>query len=179
MKNELRIDVRERERRPVEFDLSFAPNAISLPGNWSLPGELRAEGMAELLDPSGSRTLRVKGRLEGRVAGECGRCLAQFSLPADQKFELYFYPADAIDRSEEVAVSADDLDYGFYEGTGILLSDVVGEQLQLWLPMRPLCREDCRGVCPECGADRNEAECSCADRKVDPRWEALQKLKRH
>ncbi|MBI1355925.1 MAG: DUF177 domain-containing protein [Acidobacteria bacterium] len=179
MKKDLRIDVRELEHRPVEFDLAFTSKELDLPDNWSLPGELRAEGSAELLDHSGSRTLRVKGRLEGQVAGECARCLTTFTQPADQNLDLYFYPADAIDRSEEVAVSADDLDYGFYEDNGILLSEVVGEQLQLWLPMRPLCREDCRGICPECGGNRNEKECSCEDRKVDPRWEALQQLKRN
>lgn len=177
MKNDLRIDVRELERRPVEFDASFAPSALHLPDTWSPVSELRAEGCAELLDHNGSRTIRVRGKLEGRVQGECGRCLKTFEFSADQPFDLYFYPIEVIEEGEEVAVSGDDLDYGFYEDGGLLLSEVVGEQLQLWLPMRPLCRDDCRGICAVCGANRNEEECSCADRKVDPRWEALQKLK--
>lgn len=178
MKNDLRIDVRELERRPVEFDLSFAPSALQLSDTWSPAGELRAEGRAELLDPSGARTIRVRGKLEGRVQGECGRCLTNFERSADQLFELYFYPIEMIAEGEETAVSEDDLDYGFYEDGAILLSEVVGEQLQLWLPMRPLCRDDCQGICAECGINRNEGECSCADRRIDPRWEALQNLKR-
>ena len=177
MKNDLRIDVRELERRPVEFDLSFAPSALQLPDNWNSVSELRAEGVAELLDQNGSRTIRVRGKLEGRIQGECGRCLTTFELPADQPFDLYFYPMEMIAVSEETAVSGDDLDYGFYEDGGVLLSEVVAEQLQLWLPMRPLCSDECRGICPQCGVNRNEEECSCADRRVDPRWEALRKLK--
>lgn len=179
MKNDLRIDVRELERRPVEFDLSFAPSALHLPDPWNPVSELRAEGRAELLDPNGSRTIRVRGQLEGRIEGECGRCLTTFELQADQPFDLYFYPIEMIAASEETAVSGDDLDYGFYEDGGVLLSEVVAEQLQLWLPMRPLCREDCRGICVQCGANRNEGECSCPDRPVDPRWESLEKLKRN
>lgn len=177
MKNDLRIDVRELERRPVDFDLSFAPNALPLPDTWSPVSELRAEGRAELLDHHGSRTIRVRGKLEGRIQGECGRCLTTFERSADQPFDLFFYPIEMIARSEEVAVSGDDLDYGFYEDGGLLLSDVVGEQMQLWLPMRPLCQDECRGICPDCGANRNENECSCAENREDPRWEALQKLK--
>lgn len=179
MKNDLRIDVRELERRPVEFDLSFAPSALQLPDPWTPVSELRVEGRAELFDQNGSRTIRVRGKIEGRIGGECGRCLTSFELQADQPFELYFYPIEMIAEGEETAVSGDDLDYGFYEDGGVLLSEVVAEQLQLWLPMRPLCREDCRGICAQCGINRNEGECSCSDRKIDPRWEALEKLKRN
>ncbi len=179
MKNDLRIDVRELERRPVDFDLSFAPSALQLPDDWIPVTELRADGRAELLGASGSRTIRVKGRLEGRVRGECGRCLKTFELSADQPFDLFFHPMEMMADSEEAAVSSDDLDYGFYEDGALLLSDVVAEQLQLWLPMRPLCLDDCRGICGECGADRNEGECSCAERRADPRWETLSKLKRN
>ncbi|MGH9617972.1 MAG: DUF177 domain-containing protein, partial [Acidobacteriaceae bacterium] len=62
---------------------------------------------------------------------------------------------------------------GYYEGDGLLLEDVLREQILLALPAKSLCREDCKGLCPECGRNRNTAPCDCAAASTDPRWNRL------
>lgn len=171
------IDVRELERRDLGFDATFDPETFPLPDNWTLREPLRAEGAAALLDKNGSKTIRVKGRIEGSVENECARCLKRFQAPASGDFELFFYPMALIARAEETPISRDDADIGFYEDEGLPLEDAVREQILLWLPMRGLCRDDCKGICPTCGVDWNEAECDCREDVVDSRWDALREWK--
>lgn len=171
------LDVHELERRRVEFDATFDPGDLSFPDNWRLAGTLRAEGGAELLDRKDSKTIRVTGRIEGRLENDCARCLEPITTEVNDKLDLYFYPMAEIAKSEEKAVSSDDVDIGFYEEPGLPLADVVVEQVSLWLPMRELCREDCKGLCPNCGANLNEERCNCKEEFADSRWDALRKLK--
>ena len=81
-----------------------------------------------------------------------------------------------IARNESVPIDRQDTDIGFYEGHGLELADVVREQVMLWLPMRGLCREDCKGICPTCGVNRNREKCDCVQSFVDSRWDALKGL---
>lgn len=125
-----------------------------------------------------------KVRLVGRVATvlevPCCRCLEPFRTSVDNAFDLLFLPASEAGAAEgdddrqldEAAVNA-----SFYEDEAIDLVEVVREQFYLALPMKPLCREDCRGLCPVCGTNRNEATCSCEQEWVDPRMDALRRLK--
>jgi uncharacterized protein len=66
---------------------------------------------------------------------------------------------------------------GFYEGDGLELNDVLREEILLALPMQRVCREDCKGICPVCGQNRNQNECRCHTETVDDRWAALKQLK--
>lgn len=172
------IEVVELERRKVHFDNRFAPGAIILAdSDWRQSGELHAEGVAELLDRSGSRTIRVRGRIEGGTDGSCARCLEPVSKTLRENFDLFYYPMAMIACSEEVRIERDDMDLGFYEGSGIELGDVIREQLLLWLPMQALCDENCPGICPRCGAKHGSADCRCEDNFVDPRWDVLRELR--
>lgn len=171
------LDVHELERRPIEFDATFDPGDLSFPDNWQLAEPLHAEGAAELLDRNDTRTIRVSGRIEGCLRNECARCLAPIRHEIDDKLDLYFYPMAEIAKSEEHAVSSDDVDIGFYEEPGLPLADAVLEQVSLWLPMRELCREDCKGLCARCGANLNEGPCDCKEEFADSRWDALRELK--
>ena len=74
-------------------------------------------------------------------------------------------------------VEEDDLSTSFYEDETIDLGQLIREQFYLSLPMKPLCRPDCRGLCPDCGTDLNAGACGCVERTVDPRWAALAALK--
>lgn len=174
---DLFIDVHELERHKLEFDARYDPGQIDLPDNWTSAEPLRIEGSAELLHREGVRTIRVRGKLEARLQNKCSRCLEPLSLALSGPVDLYFYPADTLEGGVETAISADEVDIGFYEGSGLRLSDAVQEQISLWLPMRSLCRDDCRGLCPVCGVNRNREECSCREEATDPRWEALRSLK--
>lgn len=171
------LDVHELERRRVEFDAAFDPGDLSFPDNWRLAETLRAEGAAELLDRKDSRTIRVTGLVEGRLENDCARCLEPIETEIKGKLDLFFYPMAEIARSEEHSVSSDDVDIGFYEEPGLPLADVVREQVSLWLPVRELCREDCKGLCPQCGANLNEERCDCHEDFADSRWDALRNLK--
>jgi uncharacterized protein len=126
-----------------------------------------------------------KVRLIGRVASElelpCSRCLEPFRVPVDTSFDLLFLPASA-----EVEASADDdgrqlgdddANTSFYEDEAIDLAQVIREQFYLALPMKPLCREDCLGLCPVCGINRNTGTCTCQTEWVDPRMDALRRLR--
>ena len=91
-------------------------------------------------------------------------------------FDLYYVPIQTIARSEEVEISKDELDIGFYEGHGMMLEDAVKEQVLLALPMKNICRPDCKGLCPECGQNWNLGKCSCRRPVDDLRWAPLEKL---
>ena len=81
------------------------------------------------------------------------------------------------DLVDEREIRGSESEIGFYEGPGIELIDVVREQILLWSPMHPVCREDCRGICPICGQDRNQNLCGCHQDKIDERWSALKNIR--
>ncbi len=87
--------------------------------------------------------------------------------------DLIFRPGGVDAESGEHAITEDETEIGYYEKSGLPLEDVVREQVLLTLPGRTLCREDCKGLCPHCGADRNATECTCDNTVADSRWSAL------
>jgi uncharacterized protein len=170
------IDVNLLERRKLRFDDAFPPGSLQFPDSWRQTGDLRASGNAELLDRGGSQTIRVWGHIRVQGEGLCARCLESIPTSFDADFELFYYPMGLIAREESVPINYDDTDVGFYEGNGLELEDVLKEQVLLWLPMRWICRDDCLGICPQCGENRNLGHCQCQTAFEDSRWDALRKL---
>ncbi|HEV8482968.1 MAG TPA: DUF177 domain-containing protein [Blastocatellia bacterium] len=119
--------------------------------------------------------VRLVGSLTAAVEIDCDRCLALVSMPVDKTFDLLYIPP--LKAEEEKELEDDDLSVAFYQRQVIDLDDLVREQIELTLPMGRLCREDCRGLCAECGTNLNEAECSCAANPADSPWGALGRLK--
>ena len=115
------------------------------------------------------------GSVNAAVRFECDRCLKPLSVPIEQSFDLFYVPP--LKAGDERELGADDLSTGFYQGDSIDLDDVVREQLELALPMARLCRDECEGLCPDCGANLNDAKCACEGNRVDLRWAALGELK--
>ena len=115
------------------------------------------------------------GEVSGRAEATCGRCLEAFPLQVDQEFSLVLTPATPL--SGEIELAPGDLTQSFYEGTEVDLTPLVYEQVMLALPTRPLCGEECRGLCPQCGSNRNTGQCACTVETGDPRWSALRNLK--
>jgi uncharacterized protein len=109
---------------------------------------------------------------------ECSRCLAPYAFSEDEPFTLLLYPSSKR-PSDEVELSPGDLDVLYYDDPVLPLSPIAEERIQMALPMKPLCRPDCRGLCPHCGKDLNSLDgpCACAPEKVDPRWDALKALR--
>lgn len=120
---------------------------------------------------------RQQFRLVGRVAGTlgltCSRCLDDFALDVDEPFDVLFLPASENAGAAEREIEADDLTTAYYHDQTIDLGQLVLEQFYLAVPMKPLCREDCRGLCPECGTNLNAGTCECAREWVEPRLEGL------
>jgi len=119
---------------------------------------------------------RVTGSLHTRLQLECGRCLETFEIPVDSVFELRYVPVAANTGEGERAVEEDDLATAFYKDETLDLGELMHEQFVLALPMKPLCSEGCRGLCPQCGTNLNKAACDCAPAWKDPRLAALQGL---
>jgi DUF177 domain-containing protein len=133
----------------------------------------RLESVALEVEPDGVDVF-VRGRLTATVPQTCGRCLEAFPAHLDAALDVRLVPKPS--GADSVELGADDLDVDFYDNDELDVTRVVENEATLALPMKPLCREDCRGLCPACGANRNVAPCTCDPRPPDPRLAALRDL---
>ena len=121
-----------------------------------------------------------KFRLVGTVVTElelaCSRCLDSFRLPVAAPFDLRYLPASEASSEGEREVDDEDLETSYYENDAIDVNELLREQFYLALPMKPLCREDCRGLCAQCGTNLNTGSCDCAPVWEDPRLAPLKQL---
>ena len=108
----------------------------------------------------------------------CSRCLEPFTLPVDGAFDLRYQPHSANTGEGEREIEEDDLTTAFYEDDQIDLRQLMREQFYLALPMKPLCRDLCQGLCPVCGTNLNRETCDCKRAWEDPRLAVLKTLKR-
>ena len=116
----------------------------------------------------------VLGRLTAEVSAECSRCLAPVEEPLDTEISEQFYPS--VDISTGTAIAAPLLEDGAFriDATNeVDVREAFRQNLITSLPMKPLCKPECAGICPDCGVNRNESECHCGGDKRDPRWAAL------
>jgi len=121
---------------------------------------------------------RLVGTVQAELELSCGRCLEAFRLPVDASFDLRFLPASELAEGEEREVQDEDLDTSYYRDDAIDLNGLLREQFYLALPMKPLCRDDCKGLCPQCGTNWNTGACTCTTEWEDPRLAALKGLVR-
>lgn len=114
----------------------------------------------------------LRGRADGSATLRCGRCLKEFAFSFDEQFEVRLLPTALAPSDEETRLGGSDLETRFFELPSLDLTEVAAEQLQLAVPMKPLCDELCQGLCPRCGADLNRGRCACPPSR-DARWTAL------
>jgi uncharacterized protein len=105
----------------------------------------------------------LRGSIATTVEIVCDRCAAAVALPLGAKFDASFLPAEAAAGTSHSELGKDELDYSIYQGAAVDLDELVREQILLALPMRQLCREDCKGLCASCGADLNAEDCACGE----------------
>lgn len=117
----------------------------------------------------------IRGRLQGTAYMACSRCLVEITEDVSHDFFYDCLPVEAMEEEEEL--STDSADIHYYTGGEIDITALVQEQLALALPMKALCREDCKGLCPRCGANLNLGDCGCQKGPVDLRLAALKDLK--
>ena len=170
------LNIKEMEVRKIRFDEAFEPGEIDFSDTGLRQATaLHAEGSAKVLENSGGE-IRIQGKFSGTMESDCDRCLTVTSLPLDKSFDLFYRPPPEDLETEEVRIDEGEAEIGFYEGLGLELADVIKEQVLLALPMQRTCREDCKGICPVCGANRNEVACDCHVKPADDRWAALKNL---
>jgi uncharacterized protein len=170
------LSVKELELRKIRFDETYQPGRIDFAGEDLVQSSpLRVAGSAEVLAHSDGE-VRVQGKYTVEMAAECDRCLRRARFPLDGVFDLYYRPVSLIAREEEIEIGEDEVAIGFYEGSGLELEDILREQVLLALPMQRTCSEDCKGICPVCGRNRNETACDCRIESSDDRWGALRKI---
>lgn len=116
------------------------------------------------------------GQLSARPVGHCARCLESFEFSLEHEIAFVLVPASEAGEADTESAEKD-LDLNFYEGDEVDLTPLVREQIILALPTVPLCKEECRGLCPRCGANRNLEECGCGVDTGDPRLSVFRSLK--
>ena len=176
------LDIKDLELRPLDFEEEFAPGAIDLGDETRQRTPLKASGRAELVEEHHGKhkiikDIRLRGRLLADLELQCARCLDPVPQRVNREFELLYRPLGADAGRDELSVTDAEAEIGYYQGEGILLEDVLREQVLLALPLKVTCREDCKGLCSQCGKNLNQEQCSCAAPVEDPRWEALKEIR--
>ena len=171
------------DRVPVAADIPAT--ALDVPAeDFAVKGPVHVEGDVER---GSGEAYHLRGRVQGTMALPCARCAEPFDLALEAPVDLTFVPADATrpgsradagdeDDDDGREMAEDDPSLVAYEEPKIDLAQVAREQLYLALPMKPLCRPECQGLCPHCGSNRNVSTCTCENRWEDPRLAGLKSL---
>jgi len=176
------LDIKELELHPLEFAEEFQADVIDLGGEARLRRPLKASGRAEVVEEHHGKhqvikDIRLRGRLSASLELQCARCLELAPQDIKREFELLYRPLGADAGRDELSVTDAEAEIGYYQGDGLLLEDVLREQVLLALPLKVTCREDCKGLCPQCGKNLNQEQCSCSTEAQDPRWAALKDVR--
>ncbi len=176
------LDIKDLEIRPLDFEEEFQPDVIDLGSDILQRTALKASGRAEVVEEHHGKheviqDIRLRGRLSTKLELQCARCLEPVPQDVNREFELLYRPLGVDAGRDELSVTDAEAEIGYYQGDGILLEDVLREQVLLALPLKVTCREDCRGLCLHCGKNLNQEQCSCAVPMEDPRWAALREIR--
>jgi uncharacterized protein len=171
------LSIKEMEVRKLPFAETWQPGEIDFADSGTVQtGPLTATGVAELLPHTGDE-VRVTGQVSATLETECDRCLGSARFAIDTPFDLFYKPLESAPTGEaEVAIDEGEAEMGFYEMPGLVLEDILREQVLLQLPMQKVCSESCKGICPVCGGNRNETDCHCEGHLGDDRWNSLKNI---
>lgn len=166
------FDIRSLDIHAIQVDdVLAADDAVWEEGDNRPDGDVRLTGR---LSSAGSGRWYFSGRVEGQVRGECRRCLTEAAAPVADEAHFIF-----ADSAADAATEGDD-DPDVYtidpRAATLDLRPAVREQWLLSAPVLVLCRDDCKGLCPICGTDRNESNCDCVP-AADHRWDALRNVR--
>jgi uncharacterized protein len=169
---QIEIESLGREGRPFAHtylagELSLEDESLRLLEDVEVRGRARRKG----------KRVRLSGEIKTKLEKPCDRCLHSVILPVELAFEATFVSPDEELARESPVLEAEDLDASILEGSAIDMDEVVREQILLAADERTLCREKCRGLCPQCGVNLNDERCACESSEVDPRWDALGELR--
>jgi uncharacterized protein len=169
----MRIELAGLERGKGEFAYAYVPGELVL----------EDDRVRLLVAPTVSGNIRQKDsrvKVSGCVAAlvriECDRCLKAVELPVDSRFTLEYMTAEDYQAQQVDELTEADLDLSVFDGEVIDIDELVTEELLLAVPDHVLCNDNCKGICPVCGVDRNSVGCECQTVEVDPRWAGLKEL---
>jgi uncharacterized protein len=166
----VRIELDKLEGASARFAHTYEPDELVLDDEHArLVGPPQITGR---ITRSG-HDVRLQGQITARAVVDCDRCLKQVTVPIESTFDVTYVPASDYVETEAAELQEEDLGLSVYEDEAIDIDELVREQVLLTMPTRALCEEDCKGLCPVCGANRNENPCECEPKEIDPRWGAL------
>jgi uncharacterized protein len=169
----MRIELESLEGSDGTFAQTYNPDQLSISDDRvSLARAATVTGRVTRSD----RQVVVKGKIRAQVTVECDRCLKFVEVPLETRFNLEYVTPQTYQSTQAAELKETDMTLSVFDGESIDLDELVDEQILLALPSRVLCQEDCKGLCPVCGGDRNLADCQCESTEVDPRWSALKEL---
>jgi uncharacterized protein len=177
------IKTKELELQQLEFNENFEPGTIDLGQEIRQRTPLRASGRAELIrETRGAKDvvddIRLVGNLSIEVEVRCARCLEPVERAVSESFDLLYRPQGVDAAGDEAAISQAETEIGYYRDQGVLLEDVLKEQILLALPVKLVCAAACKGLCPHCGRNLNVESCDCVAPVSDPRWSALADIRK-
>ena len=177
------ITTLDLQREPLVFREEIAEGAIEYAVDTRQVGVLPVEGKADLIvehrgPQEDVEDIRVRAGYQGQFEVLCARCVEPVPIPLKGEFDLLFRPESVDADTGERAITEDETEIGYYGKSGVLLEDVVREQVLLSLPGRTLCKTDCKGLCAHCGQNLNQGLCVCGGsaENRDSRWSALEAL---
>lgn len=158
----LLIDVTQVPPGGMAVDSSLKAGEVHVEGEDSFALEAGGRILCRVEKGDGD-SVHVRGHLSARLRVDCSRCLEAFTFPVEQELDLFYLPHGqaGVEEEEDVELKDRELVVSYYSNARIDLGETIREQLFLGLPMKRLCREDCRGICTICGRNRNVAACDC------------------
>ena len=169
----MRIELAQLEDGKAEFNNVYEADSLALDDERvKLCGPASVTGKVRLSGPE----VFVNGHLDSCIEVACDRCLRPIKLPVAGDFELEYISGSDYEANRNVELTEDLMSISVFDGESIDVDEIVKEQLFLAVPTRTLCKDDCKGFCLTCGADKNAGECECGSTEIDPRWAALKDL---
>ena len=169
-----------RDTVPVEDILEDGLHLIfeGMPGLLSEMEECRIQGTAkgEVFLHRVDGDVHLKGKVAALIVLKCDRCLEEYNQEINTSFFYILVPGQSIEGKKEIALGKEDMEVSLYDGAEIQIGKIFREQILLQIPLRHVCREDCKGICPTCGADLNKEECRCRAETLNNPFSVLKKL---
>lgn len=169
----MRIELVNLEHGRAEFAHVYQPDELgSFDERINLEAPVNVTGKVRI---AGTEVF-VNGHIETRARIACDRCLKPIELPIDTDFDLQYITGTDYESSGAAELGEDEMSVSVFDGDAIDVDEIVKEQILLAVPTRMLCQPGCKGICPDCGIDKNTSDCACDTSEVDPRWAALKNL---